>query len=42
MSEIACPFCHSTDVRIDQKRGSALCRTLYHCENCDEPFEEFG
>ena len=39
---IACPFCGSSDVRLEQRRGSALCRTLYVCQSCSQPFEKFS
>ncbi|GAB3036513.1 PaaD-like zinc ribbon domain-containing protein [Natronobiforma cellulositropha] len=42
MRSVTCPFCETDDVRLEQQVGSALCRTLYYCQGCGEPFEEFG
>lgn len=41
-TDVACPFCGSTDTRLERERGSALCRTTFYCEACNEPFEQFG
>lgn len=39
---VRCPFCGSTDTRLAQRTGTGLCRTVYVCADCREPFEEFG
>jgi ring-1,2-phenylacetyl-CoA epoxidase subunit PaaD len=40
--EVACPYCGGTDTHVENARGPSLCRTIYHCETCDSPFERFG
>ncbi len=42
MGDVICPVCEGTAVSLHQQIGSALCRTLYYCEYCSEPFEQFG
>lgn len=39
---VACPFCESTATHVENARGPALCRTIYYCRACDNPFERFG
>jgi ring-1,2-phenylacetyl-CoA epoxidase subunit PaaD len=34
-----CPFCGSTDVRLDSPFGPTRCRMIYYCEQCRHPFE---
>ncbi len=36
---VTCPRCHSFDTRITSSFGSALCKRLYVCNCCHEPFE---
>jgi ring-1,2-phenylacetyl-CoA epoxidase subunit PaaD len=36
-----CPRCGSTNVAIKNNFGSTLCRAIYVCHNCKEPFEQF-
>src|SRR5678809_475366 len=39
--QAACPHCGS--LRTEQKNpfGAALCRALYYCRDCQQPFEQF-
>lgn len=37
-----CPYCGSTDTTRDHPKGPGLCRSLYFCEGCEQPFETFG
>lgn len=37
----ACPRCGSLDVRLSASFGSTLCKRLYVCNRCREPFEGF-
>lgn len=37
-----CPFCGSTDVRLEGRKGTSICRRLFFCPSCEQPFEEFG
>lgn len=38
---VVCPFCGSTDTRIENAFGPTLCRAIYHCADCRQPFEQF-
>jgi ring-1,2-phenylacetyl-CoA epoxidase subunit PaaD len=38
-ARIACPYCGSTDTRMESAFGPTRCRTIYHCEACKNPFE---
>ena len=39
---VECPFCGSTNTHVENSRGPSLCRTIYHCDDCESPFERFG
>lgn len=41
MERIACPFCGSTQTRLDTPFGPTLCRAMYFCDSCRQPFEMF-
>jgi ring-1,2-phenylacetyl-CoA epoxidase subunit PaaD len=36
-----CPYCGSTDTRLDNLFGPTPCRSLRYCTNCRQPFEQF-
>jgi ring-1,2-phenylacetyl-CoA epoxidase subunit PaaD len=36
-----CPYCGSRDTRIENAFGPTLCRAIYHCAACSQPFEQF-
>ena len=36
-----CPFCGSADTRLENLFGPTLCRTLFWCNRCRQPFEQF-
>jgi ring-1,2-phenylacetyl-CoA epoxidase subunit PaaD len=36
-----CPFCGSSRVVMDNLFGPTLCRSLYYCRSCRQPFEAF-
>jgi ring-1,2-phenylacetyl-CoA epoxidase subunit PaaD len=36
-----CPYCGSTDTRLDNIFGPTPCRSLRYCTNCRQPFEQF-
>jgi ring-1,2-phenylacetyl-CoA epoxidase subunit PaaD len=36
-----CPRCNSRNTRLQNSFGSTLCRAIYTCNNCKEPFEQF-
>lgn len=37
----ACPHCGSTNTTLQNSFGPTLCRAIYTCNNCQEPFEQF-
>jgi ring-1,2-phenylacetyl-CoA epoxidase subunit PaaD len=38
---VACPFCGSMHVETDNLFGPTLCRSLFYCRDCRQPFEGF-
>jgi ring-1,2-phenylacetyl-CoA epoxidase subunit PaaD len=38
-SAIPCPFCGSTETRLDSPFGPTRCRMIYYCERCRNGFE---
>jgi ring-1,2-phenylacetyl-CoA epoxidase subunit PaaD len=36
-----CPYCGSTDTRLDNLFGPTPCRSIRYCESCHQPFEQF-
>jgi len=36
-----CPFCGSRNTSLDNAFGPTLCRAIYHCNECRQPFEQF-
>jgi len=36
-----CPWCGSTDTRLDNVFGPTPCRSLRYCTACRQPFEQF-
>jgi len=36
-----CPYCGSTRTTLDNPFGPTLCRAIYHCDACRQPFEQF-
>lgn len=40
-ADVRCPFCDSPDIAMDSLFGPALCRSLYYCRGCRQPFEAF-
>lgn len=37
---VPCPHCGSRETRLEQRKGTSICRVMYYCETCREPFEE--
>lgn len=37
----SCPYCESTNTELKNSFGSSLCRSIYFCNNCTQPFEQF-
>ena len=36
-----CPWCDSTDTRLENVFGPTPCRSLRYCNTCRQPFEQF-
>ena len=36
-----CPYCGSSDTRLENIFGPTPCRSLRYCVNCRQPFEQF-
>ena len=36
-----CPYCASRNTSLDNPFGPTLCRAIYHCDECNQPFEQF-
>ncbi|HEY8437913.1 MAG TPA: 1,2-phenylacetyl-CoA epoxidase subunit PaaD [Candidatus Limnocylindrales bacterium] len=39
--DVRCPFCASARVAMDSAFGPTLCRSLFYCRDCRQPFEAF-
>jgi ring-1,2-phenylacetyl-CoA epoxidase subunit PaaD len=38
---VRCPYCDSANVAMDSVFGPTLCRSLFYCRACRQPFESF-
>jgi ring-1,2-phenylacetyl-CoA epoxidase subunit PaaD len=38
---VPCPYCDSTNTTTKNEFGPTLCRAIYFCNNCNQPFERF-
>jgi ring-1,2-phenylacetyl-CoA epoxidase subunit PaaD len=36
-----CPYCGSRRTTLENPFGPTLCRAIYHCDACRQPFEQF-
>ena len=36
-----CPYCSSRNTTLENPFGPTLCRAIYHCADCRQPFEQF-
>jgi ring-1,2-phenylacetyl-CoA epoxidase subunit PaaD len=36
-----CPYCGSTETRLENIFGPTPCRSIRYCDNCRQPFEQF-
>jgi len=36
-----CPYCDSADTTLKNSFGPTLCRAIYFCNTCRQPFEQF-
>ena len=41
LDEVACPYCNSRDTSLKNSFGSTLCRAIFYCNTCRQPFEQF-
>jgi ring-1,2-phenylacetyl-CoA epoxidase subunit PaaD len=41
MAPAACPFCGSRRTVLENAFGPTLCRSIYYCTDCRQPFEQF-
>ena len=39
--EVDCPYCESSKTELKSEFGSTACKSLYYCNNCCQPFENF-
>jgi ring-1,2-phenylacetyl-CoA epoxidase subunit PaaD len=39
--DVRCPYCDSANVKMDSAFGPTLCRSLFYCRTCRQPFESF-
>ena len=39
--DVHCPYCDSANVAMDSAFGPTLCRSLFYCRACRQPFESF-
>jgi ring-1,2-phenylacetyl-CoA epoxidase subunit PaaD len=35
-----CPYCGSRNTALENPFGPTLCRAIYHCADCRQPFEQ--
>ena len=40
-AKVACPFCGSSDTRLQSEFGSTACKAIHVCRSCQQPFDEF-
>ncbi len=40
-ADVLCPYCASSRVAMDSAFGPTLCRSLFYCRECRNPFEAF-
>ncbi len=40
-TKIPCPWCNSMETQIENHFGPTLCRAIYYCNACRQPFERF-
>ncbi|WP_330631259.1 PaaD-like zinc ribbon domain-containing protein [Halocatena halophila] len=38
-ADARCPYCGSSDTDLEHPKGPSLCRSIYFCNVCAEPFE---
>ena len=40
-SNVTCPYCDGVNTKLTSEFGATACKSLWFCENCQEPFEHF-
>ncbi|HUS17959.1 MAG TPA: 1,2-phenylacetyl-CoA epoxidase subunit PaaD [Chloroflexia bacterium] len=38
---VECPYCNSRNTMLENAFGPTLCRAIYYCKSCRQPFEQF-
>jgi ring-1,2-phenylacetyl-CoA epoxidase subunit PaaD len=38
---VSCPYCDSQNTTVKNTFGPTLCRAIYYCNDCQQPFEQF-
>ena len=38
---VPCPYCNSTDTKVESPFGATLCKKLCYCNSCKQSFEQF-
>jgi ring-1,2-phenylacetyl-CoA epoxidase subunit PaaD len=41
LASAECPYCGSRNTTLENPFGPTLCRAIYHCADCRQPFEQF-
>lgn len=41
LDTVVCPYCGSENTSLQNSFGSTLCRMIFTCNNCKQPFEQF-
>jgi ring-1,2-phenylacetyl-CoA epoxidase subunit PaaD len=41
LGQATCPYCGSRNATLDNPFGPTLCRAIYQCDDCHQPFEQF-
>lgn len=41
LTVVTCPYCGSRETTLENPFGPTLCRAIYHCAGCHQPFEAF-
>ena len=41
LGQATCPYCGSDNTTLDNPFGPTLCRAIFHCDACNQPFEQF-
>lgn len=41
LDPVACPYCGSFNTTVKNTFGATLCKAIYYCNECQQPFEQF-